>query len=279
MQGENEDIKIVKIVTITVVSMFLGIVLIILTFILLPKLLGGSGRIQYMKEREIKLAQKELQEKYGEEFIIRDVYSRSPATLCVHCSPASNEEIVFRAEIFRDGRGVEFDEYIEGIVARKIEKEIEDELKKYYNSVFVQVYLTSEMVQHSGEPDREVDGIKDITPEEYVKRFDPLMCRVDIGIDAKEGNEHLEEEYAFYESMREKISNQEMVPLYVVYCHMDAELQEWCNNYFTQYSEAPGIYTGKRAECNKMEFDCSAEGIGITYDEFQTMREGLGENE
>lgn len=275
---DNEDKKILKIVTITMASMFLCVVLIILSFIVLP-FFDGSFSIQYMKEREIKLAQKELQEKYGEKFIIRGVYSKSPATLCVHCSPASNEKIVFRAEIFRDGKGVEFDEYIEGIVARKIEKEIEDELKKYYSSVFVQVYLSSGMGMRPGEPDREVDGIKDITPEEYIKRFDPSMCRVDIGIDAKEGNEHLEEEYAFYESMQERISNQKMFPIYVIYYQMDAELQEWCDNYFTQYSEAPGIYTGKRAECNKMEFDCSVEGIGITYDEFQIMREGLGEDE
>lgn len=277
MENENEDFKIVKIVTITMALSFLGFVLLILAFVLVPKFLDGSFSIQYMKKREIKLVQKELQEKYGEKFIIRDVYARSPAELYVHCSPVSNEEIVFRAIIYRDGRGLEFDEYIEGIVARKMEKEIEDELKKYYSSVFVQVYLSSNW--SSRNQTREVDGIMEITPEEYVQRFDPSMCRVDIGIDAKEGKEHFEEEYAFYERMQEKISNQEMVPLYVVYYHMDAELQEWCHNYFTQYSEAPGIYTGKRAECNKMEFDCSADGIGITYDEFQAMREELGKDE
>ena len=268
METKKKEKKIAKIVTLIMASMFLGVL------VLVFKSFAGSDG---MEEREMKLAQKELKKKYGKEFIIRDVYSRSPDTFYVHCSPAFNKKLVFRAEIYRDGRGVYQDEYLQGIVAREMEKEIEAELKKYYDSIFVQVYPSG--VGKRKELEQVVDGIKDITMEEYVRSFEPSMCRVDIGIDAKEGNDHLEEEYAFYESMQEKIGSQKMVPMYVIYYQMDAELQEWCDNYFTRYSEAPGIYTGKRSKCNKMEFDCAVEGISVTYDEFKTMREELGKDE
>ncbi|MCM1090899.1 MAG: hypothetical protein NC092_07315 [Butyrivibrio sp.] len=129
MASENKNIQSGEIVSTVTLSLLIGIILWAVLFVAAPKYLGSSGRVQYMQEQGIKLAQKELQMKYGEEFIIRNVYSESPSSLYVHCSPASDEDVVFRAEIWRDGRGVAYDEYIEGIIAREIEKEIEDELK------------------------------------------------------------------------------------------------------------------------------------------------------
>ncbi|MDE7251326.1 MAG: hypothetical protein K2O32_00065 [Acetatifactor sp.] len=216
-----------------------------------------------------------LREKYGEEFIVHDVYSKASHEYFADCSPTSNEEIVFQAAVWKDGSGVVYDEYVEGIVARELEKEMEEELQKYYDSFFVKVYLSGGYdARHA-----EVNSVQDITMEEYVKRFNPLRCRIDIGIDAEEGNDHFEEEYAFYESVQEKISNQKCPPLYVGYYNMDEELQEWCNDFFTYNAGAYYTYTHKRAECNGMEYECTVEGISITYDEFKTMREELGKDE
>ncbi|MDE7251316.1 MAG: hypothetical protein K2O32_00015 [Acetatifactor sp.] len=274
MENENEDKRIVKIVTITMASMFLGVVLIILSFIFLPKFLNGPGR-RLFPEGKIAMTKRVLREKYGEEFIVHDVYSKASHEYFADCSPVSNEEIVFQAAVWKDGSGVVYDEYIQNIVAREIEKGIEEELQKYYDSVFVKVYITGGVDVLYGE----VKSAQDVTMEEYIKRVNPSRCWIDVGIDAEDGKDHLEEEYAFYESIQEKINNQKCPPLHVVCYNMDAELQEWCNDFFTYNAGAYFTYTHKLAECNEMEYDCTAEGVNITYDEFKNMREELGKDE
>lgn len=276
---KNEDKKTGKSVLVTITSLFFGIILWVVLFnlfsILFLVYFGEPIRefktFMYTEESGISMAEKALQKKYGEEFIIHDVYSKSPGEFWAECSPASNEEIVFQAAIWKDGSGVVYDEYIPSIVAKELENEIEGELQKYYDSVFVKVHASG-----MWGPFLEVDSVRDMSLKEYVKMSNPSRLWIDMGIDAEEGNKHLEEEYAFYESMQEMISNQEIPSLHVECYDMDAELQEWCDEFFTQNSDAHGTYDSKVYWCDKMEFDCTAEGVSITYDEFKTMREELG---
>ena len=276
MANENKDKKTVKIVSIMMVSMFLGVVLIMLSFIFLPKFLNGPGR-RLFPEGKISMTKRVLREKYGEEFIVHDVYSKASHEYFADCSPVSNEEVAFRAAVWKDGSGVVYDEYLESIVARELKNEIEEELQKYFDSVFVKVYLSYRVGSDTFY--EEVNSMQDVTMEAYVKIVNPSWCRIDIGIDAEEGNEHLEEEYAFYESMQKKISDKKIPPMDVYYYNMDTELQEWCRNYFTQHGQAHGTYDSKCHECNEMTYRCTTEGISITYDEFKTMREELGKDE
>ncbi|MCM1090896.1 MAG: hypothetical protein NC092_07330 [Butyrivibrio sp.] len=279
MANGHKANKVVKTVPVMLGAIAIGIVLSVvligLLSVLIPKYFDEPIReirnFMYTEESGIKMAKKALQEKYGEEFIIHDVYSKSPSDFFADCSPVANEDVVFLAAIWKDGSGVVYDDYIPGIVARELEKELEDELKKYYDSVFVKVYHSGGSVVHSAE----VDSMQGMTMEEYVKRFGASRCWIDIGIDAKEDNEHLAEEYAFFESMQEKISCEKMFSMHVVYYNMSKELQEWCNSYYTQYAGAHGTYDNKIAKCNKIQYECTAEGINITYDEFKTMMEEL----
>ncbi|MDE7251317.1 MAG: hypothetical protein K2O32_00020 [Acetatifactor sp.] len=279
---KNKDMETVKTVSVIMVSLFFGIILwgvlfnlfSILSLMYLDEPIREVKAFLYTEGSGIEMAKKALQEKYGEEFIIHDVYSKSPSDFWAECSPVSNEEVVFKAAIWKDGSGMVYDDYVPGILAREIEKEIEGELQKYYDSVFVKVYQSGGWTVHSAE----VDSMKDMSLEEYVKRLDSSRCWIDIGIDAEEGKDYLEE-YAFYVSMQEKISDKKMFPMHVVYYNMDAELQEWCNDYFTQYAGAHGTYDSKIVECNEMEFECTAEGISITCDEFKTMKEELRKDE
>ncbi|MDE7251324.1 MAG: hypothetical protein K2O32_00055 [Acetatifactor sp.] len=218
-----------------------------------------------------------LREKYGEEFIVHDVYSKASHEYFADCSPVSNKEVAFRAAVWKDGSGVVYDEYLESIVARELKNEIEEELQKYFDSVFVKVYLSYRVGSDTFY--EEVNSMQDVTMEAYVRIVNPSWCRIDIGIDAEEGNEHLEEEYAFYESMQKKISDKKIPPMDVYYYDMDAELQEWCSSYFTQNGQAYGTYDSKCHECNEMTYRCTAEGVSITYDEFKTMREELSKYE
>lgn len=276
---KNEDKKTGKSVLVTITSLFFGIIiwvglfnlLSILFLVYLDEPIRDIKEFMYTEEAGIEMAEKALQKKYGEEFIIHDVYSKSPGEFWAECSPVSNEEVVFQAAIWKDGSGVVYDEYIPSIVAKELENEIEGELQKYYDSVFVKVHASG-----MWGPFLEVDSVRDMSLKEYVKMSNPSRLWIDMGIDAEEGNKHLEEEYAFYESIQEMISNQEIPPLHVECYDMDAELQEWCDEFFTQNSDADGTYDSKVYWCDKMKFDCTAEGVSITYDEFKTMREELG---
>ncbi len=68
-----------------------------------------------------KVADKSLEEKYGEKFVIHGVWEGSQEMFFADCSPEDNPEIVFRADIRKNGDGVVADEYAQGVVAKEID--------------------------------------------------------------------------------------------------------------------------------------------------------------
>ena len=53
-----------------------------------------------------------LEEKYDEEFVIHKVWIKNQTTFYATCSPKDDSEIVFEAQVYKDGSGIYKDVYI-----------------------------------------------------------------------------------------------------------------------------------------------------------------------
>lgn len=98
-----------------------------------------------------KFVEKTLEEKYGEEFVVKDMtytganYYNS-SDLLTKCSPKSDEDIVFEVEVDVIGKGEQrkrcmYDTYIQSIVGKEMRSIIESVLSKYYNNFAAEVYV------------------------------------------------------------------------------------------------------------------------------------------
>lgn len=81
-----------------------------------------------------------LEEKYGEEFVVKNMYTpggtgyNTPSDLRADCSPKYDENILFSAQIFPAGKKYTMDDtYIQSIVRQEIREIVEPVLEKHYN--------------------------------------------------------------------------------------------------------------------------------------------------
>ncbi len=97
------------------------------------------------KWRSEQLLLNELEEKYNEEFIIRQIgvsSARSGGPLVAYCSPKDDEELVFETELYQFGDNISLrDMYIQSIVRREMKQHIDSVLSKYYDNFASEVYV------------------------------------------------------------------------------------------------------------------------------------------
>ena len=99
-----------------------------------------------------------LEEKYGEKFVIKKVWTKNQTTFYATCSPEANPEVVFEAEVYKDGSGWYTDNYIQALIARQIEERMEAKV----NEVFGECHV--EAAFYGGMPN--IDELRELTSEE-----------------------------------------------------------------------------------------------------------------
>ena len=88
-----------------------------------------------------------LEEKYGEEFVVKQMYLKAgswdtASDLMADCSPKSDENIVFSTQTLAIGKErVLYDTYIQSIVGGEMRSIIESVLSKYYKNFAAEVYV------------------------------------------------------------------------------------------------------------------------------------------
>lgn len=123
-----------------------------------------------------RVAEKSLEEKYNEEFIIHDVWDKSQGTFFAVCSPKADEEIVFELVAWKDGSGLCHDEYEQAILANYIGEEIKAKVLKTYSSCLVGVSLF--VGQDISEPP--YNG----SLEKYLSKSTGVVCGVSIYVNS-----------------------------------------------------------------------------------------------
>ncbi len=98
------------------------------------------------KWRSEQLLLNELEEKYNEEFIIRQIgvsSARSGGPLVAYCSPKDDKELVFETELYQFGENISLcDMYIQSIVRRDMKRQIDSVLSEYYDNFASEVYVS-----------------------------------------------------------------------------------------------------------------------------------------
>ncbi len=130
-------------------------------------LTGCSGNVKNYVHTESSLkreAADALEEKYDEEFVIHDVWTMSQTMFYATCSPEDEQDIVFEAKVYKDGRGVYTDEYIQGAVSKQLKEKLQPKFEEVYGECFVKVTFT--FVGKSS------DYYKDVTIEEFYQTYE-----------------------------------------------------------------------------------------------------------
>ncbi len=96
----------------------------------------------------------ELEERYNEEFVIRQIgvsSARSGRPIVAYCSPKDDEEIIFETAVYQFGDSGGYyleDTYIPMIVRREMKEKIDTVLAKYYDDYAVEVKIASLATGH-----------------------------------------------------------------------------------------------------------------------------------
>lgn len=268
MENENEDKKIAKMVTITVASMFLGVVLIILLFIFLPKFLNGPVRKLRASLSSEAMAAELLREKYGEEFIVHSVWSKSPSDFYADCSPVSNEEVVFQAVLWKDGSGIEYDEYLQGVISRKFSDRFQEELGQIFDDCYVYTSILYDARV-------EFDNVPETTIEQYVEKYREVhgeggywVVFVFVNLE-KEQEGGVEREYEYFLQMGSELIEKQMPDIYIELYGVDEETRNWCENYFSVNATERDEFTSMEAKNPCFSIRYKKGKIKQTFEEYK----------
>ena len=278
----NKEVKTVPVMLGAIaIGIVLSVVLIGLLSVLIPKYFDEPIReiknFMYTEESGIQMAKKALQEKYGEEFIIHDVYSKSQSDFFANCSPLANEKVVFQAVLWKDGRGIEYDEYIQGLIEWKISERFQEELKQIYDDCYVYTFIPyAAKVKFDNVPDTTIEQYVEKYKEEHGEIGNWVIC-IFINLEReKEGDVEREYEYFAHVGLEQEKSH--MPNIYFDLYGVDEETKNWCENYFNEKAVMGSEFT--TMESKNPYFSIRYIGGEITktleeYKEYKELRNSL----
>ena len=187
----------------------------------------------YTEDSLKRVAEKSLEEKYGEEFVVHRAWDRSQTMFFADCSPKDNPEVIFTADIEKNGDGVVDDGYVQGLVA----KQVDDILKPEFENFFGYYYTMPYNLSYYNEPT--FKNIKDITVEEYIDKAKMTSMPYYIYVDmTKITGESIDEESELFEKdIPQMITNKEIPDMSIHIYFTTGELVDQCKEYFSEHVE------------------------------------------
>ena len=201
----------------------------------------------YTEDSLKKVAEKSLKKKYGEEFIVHSAWAKNAEVFYADCSPKNNSEIVFRADVYKNGKGVEADSYQQTVLA----EEIKHILEPFFQDTFGNCYIRAKLGRNYY-GDREIQGDQSINLQlqEYIKNYtNYILCDAYIEMyDVSESD--IEAEYVFLAStLLEKIQSDvcpNVVPdLKVNLWFVDEEMLNKSKEYYAYNTSMRGEFHGE----------------------------------
>ena len=230
---------------------------------------GGSAKNYLHTDAGLKNeAEKALEEKYGEEFVIHEVWTKNQTIFYATCSPEDNDEIDFRAEIYKDGRGVHVDSYIQGIVANQINNNLSED----FQTIFDNCYTRAEIYNYYDTPTYE--NPEDVTIEDYLSQIDIEFIGYDVYIcETKPTEESIQREYDIFnndiqEKIKEGIIPNVVIDLYFV----DEKMLIMSKEYYKNYEISGSDFEDALEMYPTMYIVYPNNKINLTYEEYKEQR-------
>lgn len=182
----------------------------VMLLIIASLFLAGCGTwIQYLYTDEMceDIAKKALQERFGEEFEVRSMYTDYWRHFYAVCTPEKHEDIVFTAKIGKNGE-LYSEDYFESIIGKQIKNYISYDIEELWPGTYVHI-------EKSDIKDKnKYDGsYYSITLEDYMRSTnDTGFAIADVYIPISISNKvSIEKEYYFWqEEIGEKIRDREI---------------------------------------------------------------------
>ncbi len=241
-------------------------------------LLSGCGSWKnyvYTDESLMREAAEALEEKYGEEFVIHNVWEKSQKMFFATCSPKDDTEVLFKADVYKDGRGVMADGYAQGIVAKEIKEKLEGDFQGLYDNCYTRV----EMFNYYNLP--EFDKVKEITLEEYSAQVAIDFVAVDVFIPLSEiSNELIEEEWDLFSGKIQDMVISGIIPnISVSLYFVDDVMMEQCKAYYEKHTTYSSDFKNQLDEYSEISFAYTENEINKTYEEYRELRMEVETNE
>lgn len=250
-------------------------------------LMTGCGSGKAKTESQMKrVAEKTLQEKYGEEFEIHYVWSRDASIFYATCSPKSNLDVVFEAQVYKDGSGLFEDEYLQGLVSRQISDRFEAKLQEVFGEdcyVHTHFYFDPPTIDEIMEGWKgevpSLDYFKNATVEDYYVMVEEPMLAVKIIINKEKLNYSKEKAIDEFDCFSELYENEPMKEGGFSCYFADEQTFNECKKYFQKVNKARGEFDNIVDGIIRFGFGFDEGKINKSVEEYIEVRGGLETNE
>ena len=211
-----------------------------------------------------------LEEKYNEEFTIHKVWIKNQTTFYATCSPEDEQDIVFEAQVYKDGSGVYSDQYIQGAVAKQLEERLQPRLETVFEDCFVKV--TFPIVE------KPLDYYNGVTIEKYLELYDEEHLYIQVFVNMKEQNDDEQALVSQFECFSHLL-DEEGIKEGGVTCYFAEENRiDACRDYFKVESiERGGSEVFRDLKYFGFGYD---EGIiNKTFEQYEEVRREMDTNE
>ena len=240
----------------------------------------------YTEESLKRVAAKALKEKYGEEFEIYYAWTRDRTSFYVTCSPKSDMDVVFEAEVYKDGSGIHRDEYLQGVVSKQLSERIQAKLQGVFGNdcyVKAQFYgglptIDKLMETYEGEEVSD-DYFKKITVEEYYQLDETPYLALWIFVNKKNldgSEEQIEKEF---ECLSKLFVNEPMKEAGVSCYFVDENTLKECQEYLKKDNTTRGDFEYIVEDVIRFGFGFNDGAINKAFEEYNEIRKEVKTNE
>ena len=228
----------------------------------------------YTEDGLKRVAEKSLKKKYGEDFVVYRAWDRSQELFFADCSPKDNPDVVFQADIYKNGSGIYADGYSQAVIS----KEVDDILGGSFREVFGNCYTVGEVLYYYKQP--KFENPKEVTIEEYLEQSDIGFMIYYVFVEKTDVSEKdVEKEYQFLseelvQNVSDNIRQEEVKNLIVVLYFVDEQMLKECQNFFSTNANVKGEFSPKLSEYWDNEVNCNYKSGNIdkSYEEYKKVR-------
>lgn len=225
-----------------------------------------------------KAAAEALEAQFGEKFTVHKVDKENQRTFWAICSPESNSEVVFEAEILGyEVSRVKNYNYDRSAVSWKISQRLEEELQEYFPGCYVHTIIFGD---DFGKPE---GSLLDVTVEEYMAKkenssstLDFVKCLVQIHVNEETLQQGMvEESYQYFaEELQQDITDKKFPSAIIWVYSMDKTKLEWCRDYFRENYQGGSDYYDMLEWCSRFRMGYPGREFNMSYEEYQKAGEG-----
>ncbi len=225
-----------------------------------------------------KAAAEALEAQFGEKFTVHKVDKENQREFWAICSPESNREVVFEAQILGyEVSSVQINNYDRSAVSWKISQRLEKELQEYFPGCYVHTVIFG---RDFGKPK---SSLLNVTVEEYMAKkenssstLDFVECLVQIHVNEESLPQGMRpESYQYFAEELQQDITEKKFPSAIIWIYgMDETKLEWCRDYFLENYQGGSDYYDMLEGCSRFRMGYPGREFNMTYEEYQKAGEG-----